>query len=114
MSATARPHFLWKATVAVYASIGPELSQYDVDVDGAALVKRGMVTLLANVHYAWPHASGQYLDVASKQQRLGDGSGRLGSQPTEKSERKRTDTRSVGPFPRGTDGSNPVPSGSES
>src|ERR1700732_1645020 len=29
--------------------------------------------------------------------------------PTEKSERKRTDTRSVGPFPRGTDGSNPVP-----
>ena len=34
--------------------------------------------------------------------------------PTEKSERKRTDTRSVGPFPRGTDGSNPVPSTGES
>ena len=34
--------------------------------------------------------------------------------PTEKSERKRTDTRSVGPFPRGTDGSNPVPSSRES
>ena len=28
-----------------------------------------------------------------------------------KSQRKRTDTRNVGPFPRGTDGSNPVPSG---
>src|SRR6267378_4005360 len=34
--------------------------------------------------------------------------------PTEKSERTRTDTRSVGPFPRGTDGSNPVPSSGES
>ena len=38
----------------------------------------------------------------------------VGSPPTEKSERKRTDTRSAGPFPRGTDGSNPVPSSSES
>jgi hypothetical protein len=38
----------------------------------------------------------------------------VGSPPTEKSERKRTDTRSVGPFPRGTDGSNPVPSSKES
>src|ERR1700730_4095970 len=38
----------------------------------------------------------------------------VGSPPTEKSERKRTDTRSVGPFPRGTDGSNPVPSSEES
>src|ERR1700730_6352399 len=34
----------------------------------------------------------------------------VGSPPTEKSERKRTDTRNVGLFPRGTDGSNPVPS----
>ena len=38
----------------------------------------------------------------------------LGSPPTEKSERRRTDIRSVGPFPRGTDGSNPVPSSAES
>jgi hypothetical protein len=38
----------------------------------------------------------------------------VGSPPTEKSERKRTDTRSVGPFPGGTDGSNPVPSSGES
>jgi hypothetical protein len=35
----------------------------------------------------------------------------VGSPLTEKSERKRTDTRSVGPFPRGTDGSNPFPPG---
>jgi 6-phosphogluconolactonase len=51
--------------VALYASIGPELTQYDVDVDGATLDKRGTVTLPANVHYAWPHASARYLYVAS-------------------------------------------------
>jgi hypothetical protein len=38
----------------------------------------------------------------------------VGSAPTEKSERKRTDTRSVGPFPRGTGGSNPSSSREES
>jgi 6-phosphogluconolactonase (cycloisomerase 2 family) len=51
--------------VALYASVGPELTQYDVDVEAAALVRRGAVTLPANVHYAWPHASGRYLYVAS-------------------------------------------------
>jgi 6-phosphogluconolactonase len=53
------------ARVALYASVGPELTQYDVDVEAAALVRRGTVTLPANVHYAWPHASGRYLYVAS-------------------------------------------------
>jgi 6-phosphogluconolactonase len=51
--------------VALYASVGPELTQYDVDVDGAALFRRGTVTLPANVHYVWPHASGRHLYVAS-------------------------------------------------
>src|SRR5258708_8476077 len=53
------------ARVALYASVGPELTQYDVDVEAAALVRRGAVTLPANGHYAWPHASGRYLYVAS-------------------------------------------------
>jgi len=44
--------------VALYASVGPELTQYDVDVEAAALVRRSTVTLPANVHYAWPHVSG--------------------------------------------------------
>ena len=51
--------------VALYAAIGPELTHYDVDVEGAALSRRGTITLPANVHYAWPHRSGQYLYVAS-------------------------------------------------
>jgi 6-phosphogluconolactonase len=51
--------------VALYASVGPTLTHYDVDVAGAELSRRGSVTLPANVQYAWPHASRQYLYVAS-------------------------------------------------
>jgi 6-phosphogluconolactonase len=48
-----------------YASTGPELSLFDIDVDGAALIKRGTVTLPANIQYAWPHSSRRYLYVVS-------------------------------------------------
>jgi 6-phosphogluconolactonase len=50
---------------ALYAAVGPLLTQYDVDADGAALIRRGSVTLPVNVQYAWPHASSRYLYVAS-------------------------------------------------
>ena len=62
------------ARVALYAGVGPELTQYDVDVEAAALVRRGIVTLPANVHYAWPHASGRYLYIASSDSAPGAGS----------------------------------------
>src|ERR1700755_1471563 len=62
------------ARVALYASVGPELTQYDVDVEAAELVRRGVVTLPANVHYVWPHASGRYLYVASSDTAPGAGS----------------------------------------
>jgi len=48
-----------------YASIGPELSLYDIDVDGAALIKRGAVTLPANIQYVWPHPSRRTLYAVS-------------------------------------------------
>lgn len=48
-----------------YASTGPELTLYDVDVDGAALSKRGTVTLPANIQYAWSHPSRRYLYIVS-------------------------------------------------
>jgi 6-phosphogluconolactonase len=51
--------------IALYASVGPELTHYDADVERAALVRRGSVSLPANVHYAWPHASRRFLYVAS-------------------------------------------------
>ena len=61
------------ARVALYASVGPDLTQYDVDVGGAALVRSGTVNLPANVQYAWPHASGRYLYVASSDSQPGVG-----------------------------------------
>src|SRR5258708_40054776 len=50
--------------VALYAAVGGELTQYDVDVESATLTKQGSVTLPANVQYAWPHPSRRYLYVA--------------------------------------------------
>ena len=51
--------------VALYASGGPELTHYEVDVEGAALTRQRTVSLPANVHYAWPHRSRRFLYVAS-------------------------------------------------
>ncbi|MGA8760752.1 MAG: beta-propeller fold lactonase family protein, partial [Stellaceae bacterium] len=59
--------------VRLYASIGPQLTHYDVDVESATLTRRATVTLPANVHYAWPHASRQYLYVASSNSASGIG-----------------------------------------
>jgi 6-phosphogluconolactonase len=48
-----------------YASTGPELTLYDIDVDGATLTKRSAVTLPANIQYAWAHPSRRHLYVVS-------------------------------------------------
>src|SRR5204862_5593297 len=61
--------------VALYASVGPELTHYEVDVDGAALMRRDTLSLPANVHYAWPHASRRFLYVASSDSASGIGGG---------------------------------------
>jgi len=50
--------------VVLYAAVGAELTQYEVDVDAATLVKRGSVTLPANVQEAVAHPSRQYLYIA--------------------------------------------------
>jgi 6-phosphogluconolactonase len=49
--------------VALYASLGPELTHYEVSADQATLTKRDSVTLPGTVQYAWPHPSGRYLYV---------------------------------------------------
>jgi 6-phosphogluconolactonase (cycloisomerase 2 family) len=59
--------------VTLYASVGPELTQYDVDVEAGTLARRGTVGLPANVHYAWPHASRRFLYVASSDSTPGMG-----------------------------------------
>jgi 6-phosphogluconolactonase len=52
-------------TTVFYASVGPELSLFDIDVAEAALKRRGSVTLPANIQYAWLHPSKLYFYVVS-------------------------------------------------
>ena len=59
--------------VALYASVGPELTRYEVDVEAATLTRRGTVSLPANIHYCWPHASRHLLYVASSNSASGIG-----------------------------------------
>src|ERR1700754_279717 len=59
--------------VSLYANVGPELTHYDVDVEGAALTRRGTITLPANVQYAWPHTSRGFLYVATSDSESGMG-----------------------------------------
>ncbi len=48
----------------LYAAAGAELTQYDVDAEGASLAKGRSIRLPANVQYAWPHPSRKYFYVA--------------------------------------------------
>lgn len=50
--------------VALYASVGPELTHYELDAAAATLTKRLSVTLPQDVQYAWPHQSRRVLYVA--------------------------------------------------
>jgi 6-phosphogluconolactonase len=54
-----------EAKTVYYASTGPELTLYDIEVVGAALIKRGSVTLPANIQYVWPHPSRRTLYAVS-------------------------------------------------
>jgi 6-phosphogluconolactonase len=49
----------------LYASVGPNTTQYDIDMDACTLTPRGTVTSPANVQYVWPHANRKFLYVAS-------------------------------------------------
>ncbi len=65
--------------VVLYAGIGSELAQFDLDVTNAALIRRASVHLPAGVQYAWPHASRQYLYVASSDRGPGRASASTGN-----------------------------------
>jgi len=62
-----------KGKTVFYASVGPELSLYDLDVGEATLAKRSTVNLPGNVQYAWPHPSKRYLYVISTNGEPGGG-----------------------------------------
>lgn len=63
--------------LALYASVGAELTQYAVDVSAATLTRRGTVTLPENVQYVWPHASRRFLYAATS-----DGAAAMGTAGT--------------------------------
>ena len=52
-------------TTVFYASVGPQLILYDLDIDGAALHRRAAVALPVNVQYAWPHPARNFLYVVA-------------------------------------------------
>jgi 6-phosphogluconolactonase (cycloisomerase 2 family) len=65
-----------KSREVLYASVGPELIRYEVDVQGAALIKRESVMLPAIVQEGWAHPSGRYLYVTWSDFQGGESSGR--------------------------------------
>jgi len=81
--AFAAPRVAWSQTMphkaVFYASVGPALTLYHLDVEKAALARQGTVQLPANVQYAWPHPSAHFLYVASSS----GGPGSAGVQGTE-------------------------------
>ncbi len=67
--AVATPGMSWgqgaKGKTVLYASTGPELTLFGIDVDDGALVKRSSVAVPANIQYAWPHPSRKYFYIVS-------------------------------------------------
>jgi 6-phosphogluconolactonase len=53
------------AKTVFYASVGPVLTLYDLDIEGATLTRRGAITLPANIQYVWPHPSRRTLYAVS-------------------------------------------------
>jgi 6-phosphogluconolactonase len=52
------------AKTVLYAAVGPELTQYNLNPDNATLTRRAAVTLPANIQEAWPDSTHKYLYVA--------------------------------------------------
>ena len=49
----------------LYAAVGADITQYDMDVANCTLTPRGSVSAPARVQYVWPHVSKQFLYAAS-------------------------------------------------
>ena len=60
-------------TIPFYASAGPKLTLYGLDVAAASLTPGISITLPANVQYAWPHPSRKFLYVVASNTQPGSG-----------------------------------------
>ena len=56
-----------------YASAGPRLTRYSLDVSAATLTPQDGITLPANIQYAWPHPSRKFLYVVASNTQPGSG-----------------------------------------
>jgi 6-phosphogluconolactonase len=67
--ALAAPRTAWSqmttSNAVFYASVGPALTLYRIDVDGATLIRQDTVMLPANLQYAWRHPSAPFLYAAT-------------------------------------------------
>ena len=67
--AFAAPRTAWgqmtSSKTVFYASVGPALTLYQIDIEGAGLTRQGTVMLPANVQYIWRHPSAPFLYVAT-------------------------------------------------
>ncbi len=64
---------LAQTAIPFYASTGPKLARYSLDASAAVLTPRGSITLPANIQYAWPHPSRQFLYVVASNTQPGSG-----------------------------------------
>ncbi len=60
-----------QATIPFYASVGPKLMLYGLDVAAAAAAPKTSVTLPANVQYAWPDPQHRFLYVTASSNKPG-------------------------------------------
>src|SRR5215475_1860898 len=54
-----------KGQTVFYSAVGGDLVLYSMNLDEATLTRRSTVSVPANVQYAWPHPSKQFLYVVS-------------------------------------------------
>jgi 6-phosphogluconolactonase (cycloisomerase 2 family) len=65
---------VWAAgTIPFYASAGPKLTLYGLDVASATLTSTGSITLPANIQYAWPHPGRKILYIVASNTQPGSG-----------------------------------------
>ena len=67
--AVAAPHAAWSqmtsSKAVFYASVGPALTLYQIDVDDCGLTRQGTIVLPGNVQYVWRHPSAPFLYAAT-------------------------------------------------
>lgn len=56
-----------------YSAAGPDLTLYDIDVEGGTLTRRNTVRLPGNVQYAWPHPNRKFFYITSTNGEPGGG-----------------------------------------